>query len=148
MLDHERIPQSSVKFNHLPDLPNAGYSTRAERAVSDVIMFLIRGYERDRLLLLETVMQGKFLWRKRFKAGYRFLKADDEAADAIFGYFVILAGQNPAAQKARLLQMYEQQAQQAWDYRKSTAALFAKARRDLKMDIAKDESKPRKVYSR
>ena len=134
-------------MNHLPDLPTAGYATDTQKAVSDVMMMLIRQFERDRLLLLETVIQGKRLWRKRFVKEYRFIKADAEAADAVFGYFELLAGPNPSAQKAILEQHYAQQQRQSYDKRLSTALKLREDARLLREAIQREHQQPRRSYS-
>ena len=131
--------------SRLPDLPNAGYATRTQRELSDAMMFLIRGFERDRLLLLETVIKGAQLWRRRFKSAFRILKADDEMADAVFGYFTLMAGPNPEAQKEILLGLYSQQAVQSWDKRLSTALKGAKNHRQLMEAIARENRGKRKA---
>lgn len=137
-----------IAASRLPDLPNAGYATRTQRELSDAMMFLIRGFERDRLLLLETVLHGKTLWRRRFIAAFRAIKADAEFADAVFGYLVLLSGPNPEAQKARLQQMEQQQSVRQWDHRLRTVFQHAKERRILDEDIAKELLKARRTYSR
>jgi hypothetical protein len=111
-------------------------------------MFLIRGFERERLLLLETVILGKELWRKRFIKAYRVIGADEEFADAVFGYFVLLAGPNPEAQKLILEGQQRQLAQQQWDKRRSTQDIFAKANRELHANIRKElrERRKKRVY--
>lgn len=135
--------------SRLPDLPSAGYSTRKQRELSDAIMFLIRGVERDRVLLLEIVLQGQKQWRRIFKSAYRAIGADDEFADAVFGYLVLLAGPNPAAQKAILEGQQIQQAQQQWDFRQRTKAMFRKTQRELHENIRKEaaEMHRRKPHS-
>lgn len=89
----------------LPDLPNAGYATRRERELSDAIMFFIRGAERDRLFLLSLVCDGREKFRRTFMQAFRYLRIDREAADAVFGYLVLLAGAEPEAQRDALLRM-------------------------------------------
>jgi len=133
--------------SRLPDLPNAGFHTRAQRELSDAMMFLIRGLERDRYLLLETVIKGQALWRKRFKSAFRAIKADDEFADAVFGYLVLLAGPNPDAQKARLELMHTHQSLTSWDKRLATRMRLAREGKDLEIDIVRESLKARKVYS-
>ncbi len=130
--------RSALDASRLPDLPNAGYSTTKEKALSDVMMEVIRGLERDRALMLEIVLSGRILWRKRFVAAYRWLKADSELADAVFGYLVLLAGPNPEAQKARLQQMQAQQQTQSWDHRLRTLLRHAKDRKGLEQDILRE----------
>lgn len=127
-----------LQSSRLPDLPTAGHATAAQRELTDAMMFLIRGFERDRLLLLETVIQGRALWRKRFMRAFRAIKADEEFADAVFGYFLLLAGPNPEAQKAHLEQQREQQQRETWDRRLKTQFQHAKDRRLLRDDIVKD----------
>src|SRR5678815_640197 len=134
----------ALAASRLPDLPNAGYATRTQKALSDAMQELIRGLERDRLLLLEIVIAGHKLWRKRFKGAYRSIKADDELADAVFGYLVLLAGPNPDAQKAILEGVLRQQQQQTWDKRLSTVLKFSKERRDLKEAIDRELRKPKR----
>ena len=135
-------------FQRLPDIPNAGYQTPLQRELSDAVMFLCRGMERDRLLLLETVIKGRDLWRKRFKAAFRAIKADDEMADAVWGFLLILVGKEDAhAQKARLELLGGQQATTAWDKLLNTKLRLARDHKSLEMDILRDSLKPRKVYS-
>src|SRR5215471_13738415 len=107
--------QAALAASRLPDLPTAGFNTRTQRELSDAIMFLIRGLERDRLLLLEVVTKGKTAWRRAFIKAYRAIKADAEFADAVFGYLVLLAGKDPHAEKARLQMLQQQQSVTAWD---------------------------------
>ncbi len=111
------------------------------------MMFLIRGFERDRYLLLETVLKGQQLWRKRFKSAFRVIGADDEFADAVFGYLVLLAGPNPDAQKAQLELQHSQSAVTRWDKRVSTLIKHAREGRILEADVVRETLKPRKVYN-
>ena len=142
-----RLLSDPIRASRLPDLPNAGYQTPLQRELSDAMMFLIRGMERDRLLLLETVIKGKSLWRKRFKYAFKAIKADDEFADAVFGYLSLLAGADPEAQKARLELQSQHQQTTSWDKRLMTKLRLARDRKDLEMDIIRESLKPRKVYS-
>lgn len=87
----------------LPDLPDAGYSTRREKALSDEIMFFIRGAERDRLWLLSMVCDGKEKFRRIARKAWAHLKVDTDLADAVFGYLVLLAGKYPELQRDELL---------------------------------------------
>ena len=138
----------ALRASRLPDLPNAGYATRTQKELSDAIMFLIRGLERDRLLLLEVVIHGQKAWRRRFIKAYRAIKADEEFADAVFGYLELLAGPNPIAQKAILEGLQAQQARQRWDKRLSTQLRAAKDHQTLRMDILRESLKPRRIYSK
>ena len=134
--------------SRLPDLPHAGYQTPLQRELSDAIMFLLRGMERDRLLLLEVVIKGKAAWRKRFKGAFRAIRADDEMADAVFGYLLLLAGPEDAhAQKARLELLAGQQAT-AWDKRLNTRLRLARDHKSLELDILKESLQPRRVYGK
>jgi hypothetical protein len=129
------VNQAALDASRLPDLPDAGFATRRQRELSDAIMFLIRGLERDRLLLLEVVINGKLMWRKRFKKAYRVIGADDEFADAVFGYLRLLAGENPEAEKAKLQLALSQQQESSWDKRLRTAMRHAKDSTALQQDI-------------
>lgn len=89
----------------LPDLPDAGYSTQRERMLSDEVMFYIRGAERNRLLLLMNVCEGREKFRRVTRKAWKHLKVDDALCDAVFGYLVLLAGPNPEAQRDELLRL-------------------------------------------
>lgn len=132
---------AAIAASRLPDLPNAGYSTRKERELSDAEMFIIRGLERDRLTMLSIVIEGSKLWRDRFVKAYRCIGATVEQADDVFRYLVLLCGPNPDEQRETLLQQQRQAAQQRWDYRQSTQRLFAKANRELGLDFQKERVK-------
>lgn len=119
-----------------------------QRELSDAMMFLLRGLERDRLCLLEVVIKGQTYWRKRFKSAFRAIKADDEFADAVFGYLVLLAGPDPVAQKARLEMTMAQQQMTSWDKRLNTRLRLARDRKDLEMDIIRESLKPKRIYSK
>lgn len=75
---------------HLPDLPNVGYATRAERAGSDAIMTFMRDVERDRLRLVSIVCDGREKWRTvaRDMFGHSVAITDD-VLDEIFWYFTL-----------------------------------------------------------
>ena len=134
--------------SRLPDIPDAGYQTPLQRELSDAVMFLLRGMERDRLLLLEVVIQGRSAWRKRFTSAFLAIKADDEMADAVFGYLLLLAGPEDAhAQKARLELLAGQQAT-SWDKRLNTRLRMARDHKSLEMDILKESLKPRRIYGK
>ncbi len=89
----------------LPDLPTAGYATIREKQLTDEIMNYIRAAERDRLNLIDTVCQGRERFRRIIKKAWKHLRANDELADAVFGYLVLLAGPNPQEQRDTLLQL-------------------------------------------
>lgn len=106
MFRSEPLPlKDEFSAERLPDLPNAGYSTKREKQLSDEIMFYIRGAERNRLLLLANVCEGREKFRRITKKAWKHLKVDDEMVDAVFGYLVLLAGPNPEAQREQLIQM-------------------------------------------
>ncbi len=98
----------------LPDLPNDGYSTRREKALSDEVMFFIRGAERDRLLLLSLVCDGKDKFRRVARKAWSHLKIDTEMCDAVFGYLEILAGAYPHLQRDMLLKMPQNGLEHVW----------------------------------
>jgi len=78
-----------MKILRLPDLPDAGYSTPKQKELSDSIMLLIRGLERDRLTLLNIVIVGLNAWRRSARSIWP--KADDEALDEVFHYLELAA---------------------------------------------------------
>lgn len=84
--------------SRLPDLPDAGYSTRREKQLTDEIMFYIRGAERNRMLLLSNVVGGREKFRRITKKAWRHLRVDDDLVDSVFGYLVLLAGPKPEEQ--------------------------------------------------
>ncbi len=89
----------------LPDLPTAGYATIREKQLTDEIMTYIRGAERNRLLLLANVCEGREKFRRITKKAWKHLRVDDDLVDAVFGYLVLLAGPNPEEQREHLLRM-------------------------------------------
>lgn len=133
----------AVPLPHLPDLPVAGYSTRKQRELTDAIMFFIRGLERNRLLLLNVVIAGQRLFRKRFKSAYRAVGADDEFADAVFGYLLLLAGPNPHEQVLIVENLVRQQAQSQYDKREKTRQDFAKLNQAIRMEMRRERAKGR-----
>jgi hypothetical protein len=89
---------------HLPALPNVGYATQRERAMSDCIMQFLREIERDRPRLLTIVVEGREKWRRVAGSvwrGYR-IGEDDGAINAIYDYLTLLACPPPV--QYRLLQ--------------------------------------------
>ena len=95
----------ATELPHLPDLPNAGYSTTREKELSDEIMYFIRETERDRLLMLDIVCNGREKFRRVFLKAFRYLRIDVDLCDAVFGYLVLLAGENPELQRDSLLRL-------------------------------------------
>ena len=91
--------------SRLPDLPNAGYSTRAEKALSDTVMTFIRALERDRIVLLKIVIDGPQKFKSVCGKRWRGARVPSELLDAVFGYLQLLAGDNPRGQYERLTQM-------------------------------------------
>jgi|ERR1035437_2606625 hypothetical protein len=78
---------------HLPDLPTAGYATQRERELTDNIMQFMRDTERNRLLLLTIVIEGKANWRIKAGNVWRGLKIGEDAGllDSIYDYFTLQA---------------------------------------------------------
>jgi hypothetical protein len=95
----------ALELPHLPDLPDAGYSTYRERVTTDAIMFFMRGVERDRLLLLSIVIDGRERFRRVAGRAWRGLLVNRDILDSIYSYFVLQAGPNPEAQRDRLRQI-------------------------------------------
>lgn len=105
MTDHRRDGPDEFADSRLPDLPTAGYATKREKQLTDAIMFFIRDAERDRLYLLSMVCDGVEKFVGTFTKAYRYLRADKELAEAVFGYLVLLAGNDPSGQRDALLKM-------------------------------------------
>jgi hypothetical protein len=78
---------------HLPDIPNAGYATQRERELTDMIMDFMRQTERNRILLLTIVIEGKATWRKRAGDIWRGMRIgeDHQLLDSIYDYFTLQA---------------------------------------------------------
>ena len=89
----------------LPDLPNAGYSTRREKQLSDAMMFFIRGIERQRELLLMIVIEGYDLFLTRMRKEFAAFGASDEDIAHTFQYLVTMAGRDPQRQLAELMKI-------------------------------------------
>ena len=143
----EKPNAAALAASRLPEKPNAGFATSAQKLLSDSISQLITDLERNRLLLLEVVIGGRDRFRKSFKSAYRFAKADDEAADAVYGYLELLGkrgGPDLQAQKARLELAAQQANRQRWDHRLRTALSLSKDRRALEEAIAKETAKAEK----
>lgn len=91
-----------------PDIPNAGYSTRREKALSDAVMLFMRKVERDRIWLLSIVIDGrqkfKYVLRKQFR-GMESSTILDNLCDKMFDWFEQAAGKDPFQQRAKLLKM-------------------------------------------
>lgn len=77
--------------SRLPDLPNAGYATTREKALSDVVMQFMRMVERQRLLLLKIVIDGPARWRHVARGKWAGSQVTDDLLNAMFGYFELLA---------------------------------------------------------
>lgn len=89
----------------LGDLPNSGYSTRRERETTDAIMIFMRAVERDRILLLSIVIDGKAKFRQLALKNWRGLLIDDRLADSMWEYFEQQAGAYPITQRDHLLRL-------------------------------------------
>jgi hypothetical protein len=79
-------------------------------------MFL-RATERDRVMLLLYVTEGREKFRRIVKRAWRHLKCDDTMADAVFGYLVLLAGPNPERQLEALKALSYTQRARTWPAR-------------------------------
>ena len=86
----------------LPDLPNAGYSTRKQREASDAMMVCLRALERDRLALLMIVFEGIDKWRGLARKAYGTLLSTDEI-DEMFHVMSVWAGENVMGQMTAIL---------------------------------------------
>jgi hypothetical protein len=77
----------------LPDLPNAGYATHREKALSDAVMQFLRDTERQRLRLLTIVLAGRTRWRQVAQSVWRGVRIgeDHQLLDAIYDYFTLQA---------------------------------------------------------
>ena len=82
----------------LPDLPNAGYATARQKALTDNICDFMRQTERDRFTLLTIVIEGIEKWRKIAGNIWRGYGVDNDALDAIFHYFELQAATGYQAQ--------------------------------------------------
>lgn len=76
---------------HLPDLPIVGYATRKEREGTDAIMDFLRKTERNRVLLLQIVVDGRDKWRRMAGDIWRGSAIDMEAVDEVYRYLTLLA---------------------------------------------------------
>jgi len=94
--------QDEFSSERLPDLPNAGYSTRREKLTTDAIMYFMRGVERNRPLLLDIVLDGRAKFRRVAGHTWRGLLINTELLDSIYAYFVLQAGPQPEAQREAL----------------------------------------------
>lgn len=137
--------------SRLGDLPTAGYSTRRQRATSDLVMFWLREVERQRYLLLSIVCDGWDKWRKVAGAawdvnrGGRSTAIGTDLLRLVWDYMVKLAGENPAQQLLVLEGIRARQAKH-WDFRKATAIALMKAQMQAQADLDKEQRKPRKFY--
>lgn len=99
------MPRDPLEASSLGDLPNAGYSTKREKELSDAIMLFMRNIERDRICLLSIVIDGRDKFRSVLLKEYRGLGLADRLCDRIFDYFVQQAGKYPIQQREALLHM-------------------------------------------
>ena len=94
-----------IAQTNLGDLPNAGYSTKRERELTDAIMLFMRKVERERIWLLSIVIDGRDKFRHVLLKEYKGLGLADRLCDQIFDYFVQQAGKYPREQRDALLRM-------------------------------------------
>jgi hypothetical protein len=100
-------------------------------------MEFMRKTERDRILLLSIVVDGIERWRKTGGTAWKGLLIDRELLDAIFRYFVVQAGVNPAEQLLILLGQQAQARRETWDKRSATRLAFQKSQRAALADLRK-----------
>ena len=76
---------------HLPDLPVAGYATLREKQLTDAVQEFMRQTERNRVLLLTIVIEGKQKWRKMAGSIWRGMRIgeDHQLLDSIYDYFTL-----------------------------------------------------------
>lgn len=89
----------------LPDIPDAGYETRRARETTDAIMIFLRAVERDRVLLLSIVIDGKDKFRHHALKQWRGLLVNDDIANSMWEWLALNAGANPVAQRDAILRM-------------------------------------------
>lgn len=81
----------------LPSPPNAGYQTARQKSASDWMNETCRQYERDYLLLLTILAEGRRHWITRnLRAMSGTLKSAhlEQALNDMFDHFLIYAGPN------------------------------------------------------
>jgi hypothetical protein len=98
-----------IAASSLGDLPNAGYSTKRERELTDAIMLFMRNVERDRIWLLSIVIDGRDKFRHVILKEYKGLGLADRLADKVFDYFEQQAGKYPLEQREALIKMDNRQ---------------------------------------
>ena len=89
----------------LGDLPNAGYSTRREKQLSDAMMFFIRDLERSRHVLLMMVVEGEEVFRQRMRSTWRAFGVTEDEIGAVWRYLKLMAGHDPQGQLGQLLKV-------------------------------------------
>ena len=77
-------------LQHLPDLPNVGYSSPRAKLLSDQIMTTMRQVERNRLQLVTIVLGGLEKWRKSGKDAFGSWMPT-EMLDQMYEYFRLQA---------------------------------------------------------
>lgn len=129
--------------SRLPDLPNAGYSSPKQKATSDLVMFWLRMIERDRLHLLQIVVDGRAKWRRiagkawGLNSGGRAGAMTTELLDRVFDYMVLLAGTNPAQQLLGLMQMRKERFVDQYDFRLNRHAVGRRHLQSVMADLRK-----------
>ncbi len=131
----------ALSASRLPDLPDAGYSTRRQRETSDAIMIFMRQVERERMLLLSIVVDGPEKWRKHAGTVWKGLLIDSDILNSIYRYFEMQAGPNPAEQLLILMGQVKQSARETWDKRMITRVQFQKAQRAALTDLRREQRK-------
>lgn len=87
----------------LPDLPDAGYATKREKETTDAIMIFLRAVERDRVLLLSIVIDGRDKFRHHALKQWRGLLVNDDIANSMWEWLKLNAGENPVEQRNAIL---------------------------------------------
>lgn len=135
-----------ITASRLPDLPDAGYSTRRQRETSDAVMIFMRAVERNRPLLLAIVIDGREKWRKTAGTEWRGLLIDRDLLDSIFQYFVLQAGPNPAQQLLILNGAKAQEERTRYDKRRATREGFQKIQRAALADLRREQAAYRRTH--
>ena len=76
----------------LPDIPNVGYATNRAKQTTDAIMFFMRGVERDRVKLLDIVINGVERFVRIARVELRGAAVDEDVLQSsVWRYFALQA---------------------------------------------------------
>ena len=95
-----------MSMQWMGDLPNAGYTTKREKALSDAMMFFLRSFEREqenRALLLMMVIEGYDLFEARMLKAWRAWRVTQDELKAVWAYMLKMSGPNPQEQLGALI---------------------------------------------